>query len=201
MNESLFFEKMGFNVSRETFLKLETYVALLTKWQRAINLVSKNTLDKVWERHIFDSAQILKLIDKNNIADLGSGAGFPGMVIAILNPNFNITLIESDSRKCEFLREVKRKCNVVNVSIFNERIENLKEFSYDYVISRALASLKELLILSQNITNKDTKYVFLKGEKLQTELEEVKEFFNLKYDIYNSITDINGKIIKIQEVI
>src|SRR5262245_1521225 len=103
------FQKI-WNVSRETFQRLEVYAELLKKWQRAINLLSPGTLENIWDRHFADSIQITNLIPMGmkKVVDLGSGAGFPAMVLSIARPDLDIHLIESDSRKCEFLKNVSR---------------------------------------------------------------------------------------------
>ncbi|WP_348534818.1 16S rRNA (guanine(527)-N(7))-methyltransferase RsmG [Hyphomicrobium sp. D-2] len=116
-----------FDVSRETIDKLLTYEALLRQWQRTINLVAPSTLDQVWSRHFADSAQLFRFAPENatNWLDLGSGAGFPGMVLAIMlakRPGAQVTMVESDTRKAAFLREVGRRCSAA-VDIRAERIE------------------------------------------------------------------------------
>ncbi|GHT97505.1 hypothetical protein FACS1894126_1670 [Alphaproteobacteria bacterium] len=110
----------NFNVSRETYEKLEIYKGLLFKWQNAVNLVSRGTLDDFWNRHIVDSSQIVDLMSGNKILDIGSGAGFPGMVLAIYG-NFGVACLDSDSKKCLFLEEVARLTET-SVSIQNIRI-------------------------------------------------------------------------------
>ena len=151
-----------YNVSRETFSKLEVYVALLEKWQRKINLVSPQTLANAGTRHIEDSVQMsLHLHDKNaNIADIGSGAGFPGLVLAVMGYPF-ITLIESDMRKCMFLKEVARQTDTP-CTILNTRIENV-DTTYDVITARALADVDQLLTLTRNMRRRETKLLFLKG--------------------------------------
>ena len=135
------------HVSRETISKLEVYLAQLVKWQRAINLVSPKTLPDAWNRHFVDSAQILPLIPKHakKIADLGCGAGFPGLVLAILDPTLDMHLVESDDKKCQFLKHVSRETNC-ELSVYNKRIEScINDIQPDLITARALASLDKLL--------------------------------------------------------
>lgn len=201
MIDTLIFKRIGVNVSRETFLTLDRYVELLKKWQKAINLISNSTLSDIYNRHILDSAQLYPyIVSKNNIGDLGSGAGFPGMILAILNKKCFISLIESDNRKCEFLSEIKRQCKVDNVEIINNRIEKLTDKNFDCLVSRALTSITNILTLSANIRGKNCEIVLLKGEKYKQELAIAKEKYILNTNIYDSITDNAGKIIVIQEV-
>ena len=134
-------------VSRETYEKFKIFHDTLIKWQRSINLISKFTLDTIWLRHILDSAQLYKFIykTKGNIFDLGSGAGFPGLILAIMGCK-KICLVEPDKKKCTFLREVAMLTNT-DVTIYNSRIQDLGYQNVEVVISRALASLVKLIQL------------------------------------------------------
>ena len=135
------------NVSRETLEKLQQYHALLLKWQEKINLISPATVSTAWERHFIDSAQLSPLLPDapQALYDLGSGAGFAGMVLAILRPDIAVTFIESDAKKCAFLGTVSRETGI-KVAIRNERIEaaTVTLPPPDLVTARALASLTEL---------------------------------------------------------
>jgi 16S rRNA (guanine527-N7)-methyltransferase len=135
------------NVSRETYDKLRIYEKTLIKWQGSINLISKSTINDIWVRHFLDSAQLYPFISKikGNIFDFGSGAGFPGLILAIMGHK-NITLVESDQKKCTFLREVAR-LSETDVSILHSRIENLEFRRVDLIMSRALAPLSKLIEL------------------------------------------------------
>ncbi len=191
------------NLTAEQNNKLEQYVVILQKWQKTINLVSKSTIDDIWERHIEDSAQLSPLIKKNlNILDMGSGGGFPGMVLAIIRPDLNITLVESDSRKCAFLQSVSRETSTV-VSIINERIETINLTSPPDIISaRALSSIDNLLNYSwpHIKTNPALKCIFLKGEKADLEIEDAQKSFNFNYNTIRSVTNSQAKIIEITNV-
>ncbi len=134
-------------VSHETLDRLHHYHSLLLKWQEKINLISPNTVPEAWERHFIDSAQLSPLISENvkTLYDLGSGAGFAGLVIAMLRPDIQVTLVESDAKKCAFLSTVSRETGV-RVTIRNERIEvsTAALLPPDLVMARALASLSDL---------------------------------------------------------
>ena len=126
-------------VSRETYEKLEIFYETLVKWQKSINLVSNSSLKHIWTRHFLDSAQLYNFTKnvQGNILDMGSGAGFPGIILAMMG-NENINVVESDQRKCIFMREVARLTNT-NLEIHNCRIEELQFINPDLIVSRALA--------------------------------------------------------------
>jgi 16S rRNA (guanine527-N7)-methyltransferase len=171
----------AFSVSHETVERLELYAALLRQWQKVVNLVAPATLDGVWQRHFADSAQLLALAPTaRNWLDLGSGAGFPGLVIAILcanHPNCSVHLVESNSRKCAFLQEVARQAGV-SAAIHEGRIEDValggQALEVDVVTARALAPLAKLLGLAQGFFSERTVGLFLKGREASREMEEAK---------------------------
>lgn len=187
-----------FNVSRETFERLDIYVETLKKWQRKINLVSPQTVPDIWRRHFADSAQLFDLINGKDmrIADIGSGAGFPGMVLAIIGCT-NVSLIESDQRKCLFLKDVARQTGV-KCEIINERIENV-EGEFDLITARALADLSQLLNYVVHLCPKGNA-LFLKGQSVDDEVRRAQDAY--RFDIRNhpSMTDNNGVIIKISNL-
>lgn len=189
------------NVSRETQERLEAYVALLLKWQNAINLIGPGTIKDVWSRHIHDCGQLMPYIplSTNTVVDLGSGAGLPGMVLAIMG-QANITLIESDSRKCAFLREAARETNS-DVNIIDSRIEEVKNMGADVVTARALAPLERLLDLSKSVTKPNTIYLFLKGKGLKNELTYLKNNWSMDVEVHPSATSPDGAILKMESVV
>lgn len=192
------------NVSRETIQRLEIYNQLLIKWQRAINLVSPTTIPDAWSRHFVDSAQILPLIPAHikTIADLGCGGGFPGLVLAVLEPRFDMHLIESDEKKCQFMRTVSRETNTP-VTIHNKRIEQAyEEVSPDMVSARALASLPRLLEICEpwRKGNAALEYLFLKGAKAEDEVEEARAAHDFSCNFYTSETDAQAQILHIKDV-
>ena len=181
-------------VSRGTFELLSIYYELLLKWQKKINLIGPDTIPDIWNRHFLDSLQLVKYIDdkKKVIADLGSGAGFPGMVLAICGYE-NIHLIESDSRKIAFLREVARVTNT-KISIHNKRIEDFKIDNIDIFVSRALAPLDKLFHLISKSVSHETICFFHKGKNYSNENQDA--LLNWRYDI-----DVNPSIVDSQSVI
>lgn len=187
-------------VSRETFSRLEQFVELLLKWNRKINLIGKSTADDVWQRHIIDSAQLLKYIPSNSkiVTDFGSGAGFPGMVLAIL-ADFEVHLVESDQRKCAFLLEASRLAGE-KVNVHNQRIEQLEPWQSDIITARALASLDKLLSLTQKFVEKSKLSLFLKGQNVVEEIEEASKSWNIEYKIFPSMTSSNSYILAVEKI-
>lgn len=196
----------AFGVSRETLERLQTYESLLKQWQRTINLVAASTLDDTWHRHFADSAQLLALAPPaaEHWLDLGSGAGFPGLVLAILlkeRGRGRVTLIESDTRKAAFLAEVARRTGVV-VDIRGTRIEKsatqAKLAPVDVVTARALAPLPRLLDLSAPFFSGPTIGLFLKGREAEAEVEAAKKLWDFESELHPSLTDSGGRIVVIR---
>lgn len=196
-----------FSVSRETIERLVIYHNLLKKWQKVQNLVSPSTLDRIWHRHFADSAQLVPLIgDSKIVVDLGSGGGFPGMVLAILlqeRPDFTLQLVEANGRKCAFLKDVARATST-HVEIHNCRIEVFAIEStipkVDVITARALKPLKDLLQFGLFGFEKGAKGVFLKGQTFQTEIDEALELFDFEVVCHQSQTDEMGRIVEIFNV-
>ena len=195
-----------YNVSCETFQNLETYVALLQEWQQKFNLVSNNSLADVWNRHMADSAQLFKYLNNevDSVYDLGSGAGFPAMVLAIMAkekyPHIKFTLMESIAKKTLYLNEVKAKLNLDNVTVINGRSEDLNLPKADVVTARAVASLDKLLNYVFKFTDRQTKLIFPKGKSYQEELEEAKKFWNFKLKVDASQTSQDGVILLLENL-
>ena len=193
------------NVSRETFSLLERLAALVEKWNKSINLISKSTVPNLWERHILDSVQIYDATQVNfkRWLDIGSGAGFPGLVLAILakekNIDGEIILVESDKRKCAFLYTVRRDLNL-NLSIINKRIEECDPQNADIISARALANLTKLFDLSFNHKCENTTFIFPKGRSWQEELVAAEKTWNFSWEAVNSITDSQAVVLKIGEL-
>ncbi len=190
------------DVSRETIAKLEAYYRLLLKWQKAINLVSHSTMDEAVVRHFLDSAQLIKHIPNRNIVltDMGSGAGFPGLVLAIMGVK-DVHLIESDVRKATFLRTVARDLDLP-VIIHNERIKDVDIPNIDLVTARALSALIDLLKASKGITtdDHDFKCLFLKGERADIEINKALKKWDFDVVLHQSITDKTGKVLEISNI-
>lgn len=186
------------NVSRETIEKIEIYINLLRTWQTNINLVGNSTLEDPWRRHILDSAQLIRYLPpaKRSIVDIGSGAGFPGLVLAILTDH-DVQLVESNSRKCAFLREAARHTGAT-VEIHQARIESFSPVAKPNVITaRACAPLDKLLGYTQELCGPETMCLFLKGRQLDEELTESKKMWDISYSIEESISDSSGVVLKI----
>ncbi len=184
---------------------LKKYEMLVRKWQKAVNLVSSHSLDDFWKRHILDSAQLYQYVPQNAkiMVDMGSGGGFPALVLAVLNlvnkgPLTDIYLVESDVKKCVFLTEAARELDI-NIHVLNQRLETVDGIMADIVTSRALASIGKLLELAQPFTGKQTEFLFLKGAQTETELRENN--ISCRVELFKSKTDEQGKIVRIREVI
>lgn len=190
------------NVSRETLSRLETYADLLTRWQKTINLVAPSTLPDLWRRHMLDSAQMLDHApDHARIwLDLGSGGGFPGLVLAILlteqRPGASVRLIESDARKCAFLREVARATGAP-AEIVRSRIEALPPFQADVVTARAFAPLARILVYAGPFAGPETRLLLLKGKDVDRELSEASQTWTFQARVAPSRSDPSGRIVGI----
>lgn len=184
--------------------KLKSYLALLEKWQPKINLISNKTLDDAWDRHFLDSQQIAGYLPENtkNLFDLGSGAGFPGLVLAMMRPDINVSLVESDQKKCSFLKTVSRETET-RVSIYNERIESVShETKPDVITARALASLDKLFEYCAKWieANPEITLIFPKGENSAEELAVLEQKWRYGLRTYPSKTDENAKILVFSDI-
>jgi 16S rRNA (guanine527-N7)-methyltransferase len=196
----------AFDVSRGTLERLEVYARLLGQWQAKINLVAPGTLADVWHRHFADSAQVLRWapVETRSWLDLGSGAGFPGLVVAILfaeKGQCRVSLCESDTRKAAFLSEVKRKTGAP-VDIVASRIEldstQATVGQADVVSARALAPLPRLLTLAAPFFHKQTTGLFLKGREAEKEIAEAAVSWRFDAGLQPSLTDTEGRILVIR---
>jgi 16S rRNA (guanine527-N7)-methyltransferase len=188
------------DVSRETLDRLTLYLELLGRWQRAINLVGPATLDDPWRRHILDSAQLLSHLPErpSPLVDLGSGAGFPGMVLALLGVP-GVALIEADRRKAEFLRQVARATGA-EVAVHAERIEHLSAWPAAVVTARALAPLPRLLPLAAPFLAADGIGLFLKGPSLTRELIDAGRSWHMVPEMFPSVSSSSGIVLKLRGV-
>lgn len=198
----------AFGVSRETRGRLELYADVLRHWQKTINLVAPGTLPGLWQRHFADSAQLIRHVPPgaHTWLDLGSGAGFPGMVMAILlsdrcltpgQPSPHHTLLESDTRKAAFLREVARQTGVA-VDIVGQRIESpsthAKVGRIDVVTARALAPMGRLLDLAAPFLSPHSKGLFLKGRDVEPEIVDARRKWSFDCTLAPSVTDPEGRV-------
>ena len=186
--------------SDEALDRLIAYADLLRKWQARINLVGPGTLPDLWRRHMLDSAQLLPLVPMGTttLIDLGSGAGFPGAVLSILGVP-GVHLLESDARKCVFLREVAR-ITKADFRVLNARIEAAEAFPAEVVTARALASVGDLLDYAAPFREKNTVFLFLKGKNVQTELTESAKKWNMATECVPSLSDPQGVVLKLKGV-
>ncbi len=195
----------GLNVSRETITRLDEFEALVRKWTKGINLVSKASLDDFWTRHIVDSAQLYLLAppDWRVWADIGSGGGFPGIVIAILalelKPEATITLVESDQRKATFLRTASRLLRL-RTNVVSDRIENISPLGVDVLSARALSSLTQLIEMAKPHLDPQGIAIFPKGETVQSEIDAAYSAWSFALTQTASITHPNAWILTIKGI-
>lgn len=192
------------NVSRETLGRLKLFAGLLEDWNARLNLVSVSSLADVWRRHIWDSAQLVDLIPPAtaSLVDLGSGAGFPGLILAILlreRSAVRTVLYEATTKKCSFLNEAA-VCTGAPVEIRNGRIENADREPFDILTARACAPLEKLLGYAQTFQGPETVNLFLKGQSVAVELTEAGKSWNMKATRHPSRSDPSGVILEVREL-
>lgn len=189
----------GLNVSRETSERLDIFSQELLKWNKTINLVSKKSITiDFFQRHIIDSLQLIPLLQGESITDLGSGAGFPGIIIALAS-DLKVTLIESDKRKVAFLNHIAGKFNL-SCNVFSTRVEQTK-IETNIITSRAFASIErtiELISANNDIQNKQL--FLLKGENYSQEIDDAKRKWLFDFKKIDSITNIKSKVILISNI-
>ena len=194
------------NVSRETIARLERFEEILLKWNPKINLVSKASLENLWQRHIIDSVQVFTSVKDpgDSWVDIGSGGGFPGIVVAIMAaeyfPKTNVTLIESDQRKSAFLRTAARECGVP-ITVLSQRIEQATPQNAHILSARALAELDTLLEFSEQHLAKDGLAVFPKGASWKKEVDKAAERWSFDVEPITSLTETEAVILKIKGVV
>ena len=193
------------NVSRETIERLEKFEEVLLKWNPRINLVSKSSLTDLWQRHIVDSVQVFTSVEDagESWVDIGSGGGFPGIVVAIMaaerSPKTKVTLIESDQRKSAFLRTAARECGV-SISVLTERIEQAVPQNADILSARAVADLDALLEFSQRHLAVGGTAVFPKGVNWKKEVDKAAQRWRFDVEPITSLTETEAVILKIKGV-
>jgi len=192
----------SYAVSHETIHKLSTYEKLLIEWNQKFNLVSASTLPHIWTRHFSDSAQLARYIPvrAKTLADMGSGAGFPGLVLAIMRDDVEVTLIEATGKKAEFLQTVATELGL-KVIVRRERIEAIKDLRVDVVTARALKALPELLKYASQLTHKDTLCLFPKGRNAADELTEAAKYWTFNLETHPSLSDDSGTILLITRLV
>jgi 16S rRNA (guanine527-N7)-methyltransferase len=192
------------HVSRETLGRLKLFASLLEDWNARLNLVSAGSLPDVWRRHIWDSAQLIDLIptEVSSLVDLGSGAGFPGLILAILlreRGNVRTVLYEATTKKCSFLNEAAVRTGAP-VEIRNGRIENADREPFDALTARACAPLEKLLSYAQAFQGANTINLFLKGQSVAVELTKARKSWTLDAIRHPSRSDPSGAILEVREL-
>ena len=200
MNEKevkfILINKLGF--SQDALYKLEIFCREVIKYNQKFNLIAKSTIEQIWDRHVLDSAQLVKFIefsDNSSISDLGTGAGFPGIILAIFNKNkkFHVKLYDKSKVKTKFLTLVCEKLNIKAEIYENDYITH--EIRSNYVISRAFKKLEEHIRISREIIKVSHKLIILKGKKAEEEIKKLNNNFNYRYSLEKSITSPDSKII------
>ncbi len=193
------------DVSRETLAKLDTFLALVEKWNPAINLVAPGSLRDGWQRHVIDSAQLFQFIPRQafKVVDFGSGAGFPGLVLAIMAqpelPKLHVTLVESDKRKATFLSQAARQLDL-SVTVLTERAETLPSLAADVVTARAFAPLSILCSIAARHLAVGGVAIFPKGAQVDKELAEAATKWRFDVQHQQSQTDIAGRILTLRGI-
>lgn len=193
------------NVSRETLDRLFSFCDLVEKWNPAINLISKSGIAEIWNRHIIDSAQLFQQMPDRarEWCDLGSGGGFPGIVLAILakqlQPNAQVILVESDRRKSVFLAQASRLLDI-DVRVKTQRIEELEPQNADVLSARALAPLSDLCGYAYRHLKPDGVAIFPKGAAAQLEIEQAQKLWRFDYSLTQSYTDPTAHILSVRGI-
>jgi 16S rRNA (guanine527-N7)-methyltransferase len=189
-------------VPHETMERLRTYASLLLKWNAAINLVGKTTERDLWQRHIWDSYQLVPLVPHEtlSIADLGSGGGLPGIVLACaLPPHCHVTMIERDVRKASFLREAVRSLGLSNASVINGDVTELSQ-RFGLITSRALASLDLLFSFAHPLREEGATCLFPKGEQYATEIAQARANWSFDHRVIPSKTNEKAGIVSVSQL-
>ena len=184
--------------SQDALYKLDTFCNELISYNQKFNLIGKSTIDCIWDRHILDSAQLVKFInfeDGFSMSDLGTGAGFPGIVIAIFNrnPRFHVKLYEKSKVKIKFITSMCDKLNI-KAEIFSNDYKT-HDISSEYVVSRAFKKLEEHIRISREIIKVNHKLIILKGKNAEEEIKQLNNIFNYSYTLEKSITSPDSKIV------
>ncbi len=192
------------DVSRETLDKLKVYSTALTKWQKAKNLVANSTIDDQWRRHFLDSAQLFPLIRRYHptsqlkLLDIGSGAGFPGLVLAAMGLGHAV-MVESNGRKCTFMNHVIRETEASAI-VVNQRIESVDHTGVDIITSRACAKIEQLLAWSAPFISPQTEMWLLKGATAEEELTQAAASWNMTTEQFDSRSSEEGVILRLSGI-
>jgi len=194
--QSILLKKLHF--SQDALYKLETFCKEVVDYNQKFNLISKSTVESIWDRHILDSAQLVKFIDFEDglsLSDLGTGAGFPGIVLAIYNknPRFHVKLYDKSRVKTKFLIDLCNKLNV-NAHIYENDYRS-HDISSDFIVSRAFKKLEEHIRISREIVKVNHKLIILKGRSAEDEIKKLNKDLNYSYTLEKSITSPDSKIV------
>ena len=177
------------------------YHDVLMKWQKKINLISTKTVDDIWERHFLDSGQLYKFIpdpENNIIVDLGSGAGFPALILSIMGCR-HVSAVEVDNRKCIFMSEISRLTSAP-IKIINQKIEAVRDIEADIITARALAPVVDLIRLGLPLLKQDGVFLLLKGENWEAEIKEAEKYYKFSVESHSSATEAKSRILKLFHV-
>ena len=174
-------DKINISIDDEKLDKLEAYLYLLQKWNKIYNLTSIKETDLIIKKHLIDSLSVLPWIqEQGNLLDVGTGAGLPGIPLAICYPEKNIMLLDSNNKKTRFLLQCKTELKIKSIDISNQRIENLNGVSFNQIISRAFSSINKFLLLTENVIDKDGEWLAMKGVFPEEEISLIKKPFYIK---------------------
>ena len=191
-----------YDINKERKKLLESYVSMIKKSQESLNLIGRSTISNIWERHIIDSIQILNHLPKEKkngfLLDVGTGAGLPGIVLAIMGRH-DVILCEKSPKKSNFLKKVQKELSL-NYIIHNRRIEDIIIKNVSIIVSRAYASISKLILSNFHLISKETILVIHKGKKYMEEIKDAKKKFFFSYKKFKSITSNEGVILKIENV-
>ena len=199
-------ELQKYAVSRETIEKLKNFVEILKEWNSRMNLVSKNSLEDVWQRYILDSLQLIEYLPHNlqHLVDIGSGAGFPGIVLAIVMmekfPAAKITLVESITKKTVYLNDVCQKLGLENTDVINNRVENIVFKDVDVVTARAVAALDVLCGYAYKIIGIKGSALWLKGKTYEQEHEVARKNWHYAMKIYPNRYSDDGVVMELRDL-
>tara|TARA_X000000368_G_scaffold158600_1_gene124958 strand:+ start:1393 stop:2025 length:633 start_codon:yes stop_codon:yes gene_type:complete len=198
------FQTLNPNVSRETIGKLSDYRKLIINAK--FNLVSKNDKEHIWIRHFHDSLRLskffVKIEKKVKILDIGSGAGLPGLPLSmVLDKNlFDFFLCESNTKKANFIKDCCNQLDITNVQIINDRVENIKNYSFDYIISRATAKINDIFSMSYHLNKNSTIYLLHKGVHIVDEINFTTKYWKFDYSIHENNLEKGSNIFEAKNI-
>lgn len=191
-----------FSVSRETMDKLDEYASLIETTSASQNLIAQSTIPHFWDRHMFDSAQLLRLIERpdGTWLDVGSGAGFPGIVIALMT-KLRYVLVEPRRLRAEFLNFAVHRLGLADrVDVVQKRVETVKELTVNVITARAFASLTETLKATRHLGNERTTWLLHKGRNAKSEVAEAQQAFAAEFDLFPSLTAPDAALVRVRQL-